>query len=311
MHKCAFKLIHVALLEDEWGEDTTTEETTEERHELEEDDKDCGTLELPLFSISGVSQPQTLKLRGWILGEEVVIMVDSGASHNFFSRPLIEKLGIPIEETVRFDVCLGDGGKVRCQGVCRNLKVELGMYTVVVTGHLFELGDVDVILGVDWLRTLGEVMLDWNKMRMRFAEGERVIELKGYPSLQRAVVSLKSLCKITEVEFSATIFTIEKTEQRGGDTGAGNYPRELQEIICKYGMIFAKPQGLPPSRSQDHAINIKEGYGPVQVRPYRYAHRQKNEIEKLVTEMQTAGVIHPSNSPYSISVILVKKKDES
>ncbi|KZV50196.1 hypothetical protein F511_26056 [Dorcoceras hygrometricum] len=206
------------------------------------------------------------------MGQEVVIMVDSGASHNFVSRPLVEKLGLMIDETVRFGVCLGDGGKVRCQGVCRNLNVELGMYTVAITGHLFELGGVDVILGVDWLRTLGEVMLDWNKMRMRFKEGERVIELKGDPTLQRAVVSLKSLYKITEVEFFATVFTLERNEQEEEVQRTGIYPRELQEVISKYGTIFDKPQGLPPSRSQDHAINIKEGKGPVRGRPYRYAH---------------------------------------
>ncbi|KZV13849.1 hypothetical protein F511_44950 [Dorcoceras hygrometricum] len=283
----------------------------EEGQEVEEDDNDHGTLELPLFSISGVSQPQTLKLRGRIMRQEVVIMVDSGASHNFVSRPLVEKLGLTIDETVRFGVCLGDGGKVRCQGVCRNLNVELGMYTVEITGHLFELGGVDVILGVDWLRTLGEVMLDWNKMRMKFKEGEQVIELKGDPTLQRAVLSLKSLCKITEVEFFATVFTLERNEQEEKSQRSGGYPRELQEVISRYGLIFDKPQGLPPSRSQDHAINIKEGKGPVQVRPYRYAHRQKNEIEKLVNEMLTAGVIQPSHSPYSSTVILVKKKDGS
>ncbi|KZV31629.1 peroxidase 64 [Dorcoceras hygrometricum] len=311
LHKCAFKLIQVAIIEEELGEDTLTEEHTAEGIEVEDDDKEYGTLELPLFSISGVSQPQTLKLRGKIMGKEVVIMVDSGASHNFVSRPLLEKLGVVIDETVRFGVCLGDGGKVRCQGVCRDLNVELGMYTAVITGHLFELGGVDVILGVDWLRTLGEVMLDWNRMRMRFQEGEKTVELRGDPTLQRSVVSLKSLCKITEVDFGATIFAVEMVEPGQGDKKKGIYPSEVQKVINKYRLIFDKPQGLPPTRTQDHVINIKEGQGPVQVRPYRYAHRQKNEIEKLVAEMLAAGVIQPSSSPYSSPVILVKKKDGS
>ncbi|KZV40028.1 hypothetical protein F511_12423 [Dorcoceras hygrometricum] len=183
MHKCAFKLMQVALDEVETGE------TGEEEADTEVGVKDYLTLDLPLFSISGMTQPQTLKLRGRIQNEEVVVMMDSGASHNFISRKLVEKLGMEIDEGVRFGVCLGDGTKVRCQGLCHGLVVQLGTYTVAITGHLFELGGVDVILGVDWLRTLGEVLLDWNKMRMRFKEGELMVELTGDPTLQRTMLS--------------------------------------------------------------------------------------------------------------------------
>ncbi|KZV38810.1 hypothetical protein F511_32692 [Dorcoceras hygrometricum] len=161
MHKCAYKLMQVALLDDELGEEAETMEGEAEVEETGDTIKEYGTLELPLFSSSGMSQPQTLKLKGKIGGEEVVIMIDSGASHNFVSRTLIEKFGFEVDEAVRFGVCLGDGGKVQCHGVCRNLLVELGTYALTITGHLFELGGVDVILGVDWLRTLGEVMIDW------------------------------------------------------------------------------------------------------------------------------------------------------
>ncbi|KZV29480.1 hypothetical protein F511_03765 [Dorcoceras hygrometricum] len=227
LHKCAYKLIQVALLENELERDDDQGEAIGEEDEVEEDIKEYGTLELALFSIGGVSQPQTLKLRGRIEGAEVVIMIDSGASHNFISRPfpshnfisrpLVEKLGVEVDESVRFGVCLGDGGKVRCKGLCRNLQIDLGACQLVITGHMFELGGVDVILGVDWLRTLGEVMLDWGKMRMRFRDGEREVELKGDPTLQRSMVSLKSIHKITEVEYSAIFSQFIGTTRKEGE----------------------------------------------------------------------------------------------
>lgn len=60
-----------------------------------------------------------------------------------------------------------------------------------------------------------------------------------------------------------------------------------------------------------HSIILKEGSSPICVRPYRYPQVQKDEIEKLVKEVLEAGIIQPSTSPYSSSILLVKKKDGS
>ncbi|XP_061960644.1 uncharacterized protein LOC133681574 [Populus nigra] len=63
------------------------------------------------------------------------------------------------------------------------------------------------------------------------------------------------------------------------------------------------------SKEIDHIIPLKEGIALVNVRPYRYAHYHKEEIEKQVQEMLNSGLVQPSTSPFSSPVILVKKKD--
>lgn len=71
--------------------------------------------------------------------------------------------------------------------------------------------------------------------------------------------------------------------------------------------MFVIPHALPPSRSCNHIIPLLPNSTQVKVRPYRYVHYHKFEIEQIVTQMLSEGIIEPSNSPFSSPVLLVKK----
>ncbi|XP_028184664.1 uncharacterized protein LOC114371404 [Glycine soja] len=58
---------------------------------------------------------------------------------------------------------------------------------------------------------------------------------------------------------------------------------ELALLLHTYSVVFATPINLPPRRSHDHSIPLLERSQPVKVKPYRYPHSQKEEIEKLVS----------------------------
>ena len=75
--------------------------------------------------------------------------------------------------------------------------------------------------------------------------------------------------------------------------------------------MFETPKGLPPIRDHDHAIHLILGSVPPNIRPYRYPYVQKSEIEHMIAEMLEAGIIQPSQSPFSAPVVLVHKKDGS
>jgi hypothetical protein len=87
---------------------------------------------------------------------------------------------------------------------------------------------------------------------------------------------------------------------------------DLQAILSKHQMVFSTPQGLPPSCSvHDHSIPLVLRSLPPNIRLYHHPFSQKNEIEKIVQEILTAGIIHPSTSPYSSPVVMVLKKEGS
>ncbi|KAL4583632.1 hypothetical protein LXL04_008212 [Taraxacum kok-saghyz] len=83
----------------------------------------------------------------------------------------------------------------------------------------------------------------------------------------------------------------------------------IHNLLQSFQHIFEPPQSLPPNRAQDHHINTLPTAAPVNVKPYRYPHYQKEIMTSLIKDMLQAGIITPSQSPYSSPVLLVRKKD--
>jgi len=55
---------------------------------------------------------------------------------------------------------MGDGHKSKMLGVCRKIKVEIEDWDFTVDAYLFDLEDIDMILGMSWLASLGEMVVD-------------------------------------------------------------------------------------------------------------------------------------------------------
>lgn len=85
----------------------------------------------------------------------------------------------------------------------------------------------------------------------------------------------------------------------------------MLKLLANFDDIFRIPDRLPPTREIDHRINFKKGTEPVNVMPYQYAHFKKFEIKKQVNDILQVGLVRPSTSPYSSSVLLVHKKDNT
>ena len=85
----------------------------------------------------------------------------------------------------------------------------------------------------------------------------------------------------------------------------------MAPLLIEFSELFEAPTRLPPPHSHDHRIPLQPGAGPICVCPYRSPHFHKQEIECLVKEMLSQGIIWPSQSPFSSSVLLVWKHDGS
>lgn len=79
--------------------------------------------------LGSMREYNTMKIRGKLENIDVVVLVDSRASHNFVSSKLTSALGLCITP-----MKLGDEHKVLSQGACKGVKVNLGSMEVMVDG---------------------------------------------------------------------------------------------------------------------------------------------------------------------------------
>ncbi|WVZ00664.1 hypothetical protein V8G54_026733 [Vigna mungo] len=183
--------------------------------------------------------------------------------------------------------------------------LELGDAKLVERFYLFELGGVEVILGVEWLEKMGEVMVDWAKLTMVYRQEGEEMTVKGDPTFKRKVVGPRALLKIDRVEAWFMVWELGSMEAQN------NAPRylgltekqkgEMKILLDKYDVVFAELTKLPPSREMEHHIWLKEGVSTC------YESRDRATGRRNAPH----GVIRPSHSSYSSPIILVKKKNGS
>lgn len=279
-----------------------------EEEEEEENFHDQGEPEIRLQALTGWDTPQTLRVHTMVNRQQLVALIDSGSTHNFISEKAANRLNLKLTAVKPFNVRVADGHPLRCRGSYRRVNMDLSGASVLLEFFVLPLQGLDIVLGVQWLELLGPTLWDWKALTMEFtwAGEKRMIHgLHNKPISQAHVAELtKEVCK------GHACFALS-FQQENDTTLVSPIPEEMRFLLHQFEEVFAVPTQFPPARDIEHRITLKEGVDPVNVRPYRYAHFQKEEIEKQVEEMLKSGLIRPSSSPFSSPVLLVKKKDGS
>lgn len=256
----------------------------------------------------GITTPQTINIEGQIKKKKVVVLIDSRSIHNFIHCKVAKELNCFLYPALECQVMLANGGKINCSGKCHNIKLSMGEYVLTSPMLSIPMGGANVVLGVQWLQSLGKIAFNFQEIFMKFSVEGKEVELRGIARKPGKIINSNGMKKLLKKEQRGVIAQLCSLDI---STLEPSIALDLQKVLDNHSKVFETPKGLPPICDHDHVIHLILGSVPRNIRPYRYPYAQKSEIEWMVAEMLEAGIIQPSQSSFSAPVVLVDKKDGS
>jgi hypothetical protein len=169
------------------------------------------------------------------------VLFDSGASHSFVTKSLVEKhkiLNYPLKKKL---LIRSPGGELRATHSCPQTKIEIRGLSFLVELIVLESSGIDVILGIDYLTRYDRVISCAKRMvTLTSSQGERIEVNVSMPATVEAMVN--------------------QSEEKS---------LEHIRIVCEYPNVFLEElPGMPPDRDIEFPIELLPGTAPISKRAY-------------------------------------------
>ena len=126
------------------------------------------TSDFSLHAVAGVPTCNTVQLKVDLGTASFVALVDTGSTHSFIGEAAAKRIGWAIQPRPRLTATVANGEKVACPGVLRQAPVTIDGKEFRVDLFIMLLAGYDVVLGTEWMATLGPIVWDFAARTMTF-----------------------------------------------------------------------------------------------------------------------------------------------
>ena len=236
-------------------------------------------------------------------------LIDAGSPCSLISRSVFDSSGLGLGSLQPTPVPLSGAGGTR---ICDygTLVTEIGVSKFRLS-QTFVVADVypHVILGLDFLKR--------HHCELKTTPGGDVLKLHGV-SLD-LLAERVAMCSVIVPRSGGESESLtggvvpsfpQHLEPMMAETAAHLTPEQNEKVralVAEFSDVFTGPNGeLGQTDLVEHNINTGDN-APVKSHPRRVPLAQREIVDAEVDKMLAAGVIEPSESPWSSSVVLVKK----
>jgi len=102
---------------------------------------------------------------------KVIILVDSGNTHNFIHHHITQEINFYIHVVNNFQIMIANGSYMQCCGHYENVCLKTGQYHLKY--HMFstKMGGCDIVLSYEYLQNLVPNLMNFKDLTMQF-QGE-------------------------------------------------------------------------------------------------------------------------------------------
>jgi hypothetical protein len=129
----------------------TAAETEDDDAVTEED------IRISMHALTGAASSDTICLRVQIHGVELTALVDLGSTHTFIHDAVARRLDLAVTNQPNLVVKVANGTRLRSLGICSATTDSIHGEDFSIDCYTLPLDGFDVVLGVQWLKTLGPI----------------------------------------------------------------------------------------------------------------------------------------------------------
>jgi hypothetical protein len=213
----------------------------------------------------------------------VIILFDSGGSHDFMSSTCGKKAKLSLVASGAPYVISTSGGRVDANRIVQKAPLELFGRIFSTNLIILDGQGIDVNLGMSWMK-LHKVVLDiagWLVHLDSPVYGNVILHL---PAVSRIKVSLHHvvLLKLKDIH-----------------------------VVLEFLNVFSDDlPRMPPERVIEFKIELQPVIAPIAKAPYKMSLVEMKELKIQLQGLLNKGYIHPSASPWGYLALFVEKKDK-
>ncbi|GJV30346.1 putative mitochondrial protein [Tanacetum coccineum] len=118
--------------------------------------------------MTGVPSYQTIRGKGHVKKQMLHLLVDCGSTHNFLDLNAAKRLGCKMSRTCPLQVSVANGQVMSSIYECKNFKWTIQGSVFETDVMILPLGGCEMMLGIQWLATLGTIQFDFKNLVMDF-----------------------------------------------------------------------------------------------------------------------------------------------